>query len=246
MLTPLLLIPGAFCGGWAFEALRPELAAAGREVVAFDPPGQTPGDPPPSLLSITEYAAGVAEASRRLSVPPVLVGHSMGGLVAQLAAARTKVAGLVLLAPSPAWGSAPTSAMELGSGPSLALLLGPYWLGTVAPDWPVMRSHTFDRLPSDEARALYARTRPDSGRALYETLQWWADPTLAAMVPPLDLPALVITGAEDRVHPPVATRATAARLRAEHRVLPGVSHWTLGGPGTEGLAGMILEFAGGL
>lgn len=238
--APLVLIPGAFCDGWAFDAWRPALEASGRCCTALDLPRD-----PALWRSLTDFASVVAEAAGGNAEPPVLVGHSMGGLLAQLAAARLAaagrpVAGLVLLAPSPPWGQPVVSGLEVASGPILAAVLGPYWLGEVEPDWPVMRGYTLDRLPEAEARAIYARMRPESGRALYEVLNWWADPTMAAYVPPMHLPTLVITGELDRVHSPPSTALTAHRLGGRHLVLPGVSHWTVGGPGTEaGLRGML-------
>ncbi len=229
MSAPLLLIPGAFCGPWAFDALRPALEAGGRACATVDlAEGRAV-----AWRSLRDYTATVVEAVRRCAEPPVLVGHSMGGLVAQLAAARARVAGLVLLAPSPAWGQPVASAMEMASGSTLAALQGPYWLGTVEPDWSVVREYTLDRLPAAEARALHAKMRPESGRALFEVLSWWADVGMAASVPPLNVPALVLTGELDRVHTPESTALTARRLGAASVVLPGVSHWTLGGPGAD-------------
>ena len=146
------------------------------------------------------------------------------------------------MAPSPAWGQPVTSALELGSGPALAAMQGPYWLSTVEPDWSVVRECTLDRLPLADARALHARMRPESGRALFEVLQWWADVTMATRVPTLTVPTLVLTGALDRVHTPEATALTAQRLGGRAVVLPGVSHWTLDGPGADACASTILEW----
>ena len=238
MKAPLVFVPGAFCGPWAFDALRPALEAEGRACTAVD----LVGGRSLAWRSLTDYAATVVEAVRRCATPPVLVGHSMGGLVAQLAAARTKVAGVVLLAPSPAWGQPVASAMEMAAGPSLAAVQGAYWMGTVEPDWSVVRDYTLDRLPTADARALQARMRPESGRALFEVLNWWADMSMAASVPPLDIPALVLTGELDRVHTPESTAHTARRLGAQNVVLPGVSHWTLGGPGADAGARAIREW----
>ena len=122
MSAPLLMVPGAFCGGWAFDAMIPALEAAGRRCTALNLPGHAAGGAT-AWRSLTDYAAAVAEAVRRSPEPPVLVGHSLGGLVAQIAAARAPVAGLVLMAPSPAWGQQ-VSAMELASGPTLAAVAG--------------------------------------------------------------------------------------------------------------------------
>ena len=109
----------------------------------------------------------------------------------------------------------------------------------------MVREYTLDRLPLADARAIHARMRPESGRALFEVLNWWADMTAAARVPPLTLPALVLAGDRDRVHSPESTALTAKRLGAAQVVLPGVSHWTLSGPGADAGVQAMLEWLQG-
>ena len=106
-MTAVVMVHGAFCGGWAFEAFRAPFEAAGFEVVAPDLRGHQPGAPSGAVVgvSMADYAADIARLCADLSEPPVLLGHSMGGLVAQLAARRAPVRALVLLAPSPPWGA---------------------------------------------------------------------------------------------------------------------------------------------
>ncbi len=243
MKRPLVCIPGAFCGGWAFDALRPGWEAAGHEVTTLTLPGHGAGETAAGR-SLTDYARAAGQACPEGAV---LVGHSLGGLVAQLAAVRARPAGLALLAPSPAWGQPVTSPVELASAFALPLWRGAYWLEAIAPDWGVVREYTLDRLPPAEAHALHARMTPESGRALFEMLNWWLDPTTASLVPAsLTVPALVLAGEHDRVHPPAATAQTAARLHAEHRVLPGLSHWMLGGPHAAAAGAAVSAFADAL
>jgi pimeloyl-ACP methyl ester carboxylesterase len=51
--------------------------------------------------TIDDYVADVAEVASRFPTPPVVLGHSMGGLITQRFASRHPVSGAVLLASSP-------------------------------------------------------------------------------------------------------------------------------------------------
>jgi len=55
-------------------------------------------------LSLRDYADDLVSLVNSLDSPPLLVGHSMGGLLAQLVAARTRHTGLVAACPAPAAG----------------------------------------------------------------------------------------------------------------------------------------------
>ena len=250
MKPPILMIHGAFCGGWCFDGFRDAFEAQGHFVAAPDLPGHAPGDTPSAVtgLSLTDYARAVVRAIDACPAPPVLLGHSMGGLVVQLAAAQRPVAGLILLAPSPAWGQPVTSAFDLTAGFALAAMRGPYWAQAIAPDYPIVRASTLDRVPEDVARSLYRRMKAESGRALYEILNWWLDPTLAASVPlgAIEAPALVISGGADQVHSPPTVAATALRLGVAPLVVPELSHWTMGEPGSEAVTRACLAWLAAL
>ncbi|WP_231588554.1 alpha/beta hydrolase [Mycobacterium nebraskense] len=57
-------------------------------------------------LSLRDYVDDLLAFVNSLESPPLLVGHSMGGLLAQLVAARTRHIGLVAACPAPAAGIA--------------------------------------------------------------------------------------------------------------------------------------------
>ena len=119
--APVLMIHGAFCGPWSLQGLKDRFAAAGRAVTA---PCLRFHDrnPPPAALGTTgllDYAADLEEEIAALERPPVLVGHSMGGLLAQMLAARMEIAALILLAPSAPWGVPPTTLFEIGAAQHL-------------------------------------------------------------------------------------------------------------------------------
>ena len=246
---PVIMVHGAFCGGWCFDDFRAPFEAAGYVVSAPDLPGHAPGSGTGDVRgrSMRDYAAAVAGWIKACEVPPVLIGHSLGGLVAQLAASKAKVSALVLLAPSPAWGQMTTSAIEAASAFGL-WLQGAYWTEAILPDYGVVRQFTLDRLTSAQARAACARMTPESGLALFETLNWWLDFTAGTFVAPLaaGCPVLAITGEADRIHPPATVQLAAARLGGSFQSAPEMSHWLIGEPGWEGVAERALVWLEGL
>jgi len=87
-MAALLFIHGAWHGGWCWEPLANLLRAQGHIVAAPDMPG-TGG--------LADYTACALEALRALPEPPILVGHSQGGLVITAVAeqAPNEIRGLV-------------------------------------------------------------------------------------------------------------------------------------------------------
>src|SRR5262249_38623680 len=126
---------------------------------------------------LKDYAAAIVEYAKTLRAPPGLIGHSLGGLVVQLASAQIETAGRVLLAPSAPWGVMPTTLEEHGNHFGLTLL-GDYWRRPIPPDYRVARGNTLDRLTRDDARKTFARFVPESGRAVREAMQWWLDSSM--------------------------------------------------------------------
>lgn len=237
---PVVMVHGAFCGGWVFERFAAPFEAAGHKTHRPDLRG---GDGAIAGVSMSDYAQRVAAFAETLDGPPVLIGHSLGGLVCLLAAARTDTAGLILLAPSAPWGVVSSTMEEAVS--ALALYsLGPYWAMAIEPEYATFGRYAVDRLPRAERHALFARMSPESGRALFETLNWWLDPFMTTMARPerIGAPILALSGERDAIHPPTTVRETARRLGAEHVTMNGMSHWLPAEPGWDAVAARCLSW----
>lgn len=234
MAAPIVMVHGAFCGGWVFENFRAPFEAAGHTVLTPDLRGHAAGDRDGAVVGVSmrDYAADIVKLCQTLEEPPILLGHSMGGLVAQLVAARTPVRALVLLAPSAPWGVAGSTMEEAVTAVGLHML-GPFWGLAIHPDRTIMKRFSLDRMPRAERREVLERLRPESGRAVWETLNWWLDPFMTTSVGAhrLNAPVLAMVGERDVVHPPSTVRQTAHRLGATFQQLPGMSHWLPGEPG---------------
>ncbi|NBB14159.1 alpha/beta fold hydrolase [Caulobacter sp. SLTY] len=233
------MVHGAFCGGWVFEAFRRPFEAAGHQVVAPDLPGHGPGGDPAGL-SMRDYADAVIRHCQALDAAPILIGHSLGGLACQLAAARAKPAAMILLAPSAPWGVY-GSTMEEGASAISLYALGPFWLQSIAPDYHLARNYSLDRMSREARDAAFARMVPESGRALWETLNWWLDPFMTTQVGATPgLPVLAVAGGRDVIHPPATVRQTAARLSGTMETFTEMSHWLPAEPGWDTVADRCL------
>ena len=243
----VIMVHGAFCGGWAMEPFRRMFEAAGYDCLTPDLRGHGAGQDRSGTagLSMSNYAADIAALVRSQPVAPILVGHSMGGLVVQMAASRAPVSALVLLAPSPPWGIAGGSLEEAASALSL-YALGPFWLQAIEPDYAAARLYSLDRLDRDERKAVFARMVPESGRAMWETLNWWLDPFMTTRVGAIAAPSLAVSGGRDLIHPTYTVKQTAAQIGAETLDFPEMSHWLISEPGWDAVAKACLDWLGTL
>ena len=96
-MARFVLVHGAFSGEWIWGPLVERLQAAGHSVKAFDLPGSGDDQTPVSEVTLDACAARLCEVLAGGSEPAIVVGNSMGGIIATQAAARCpeRVAALV-------------------------------------------------------------------------------------------------------------------------------------------------------
>ncbi|MCD6076073.1 MAG: alpha/beta hydrolase [Ramlibacter sp.] len=101
MKSPIVLVHGAWHGGWCWDKVRPRLEAAGHRVLAPSLTGlgdrEHLRDPIPSLATHVSDIVNLVQAEELCDV--VLVGHSYGGMVVTGAAdaLRDRIRHLVYL-----------------------------------------------------------------------------------------------------------------------------------------------------
>ncbi|UJP09065.1 alpha/beta hydrolase [Microbacterium sp. KUDC0406] len=90
-MATFVLVPGAWHGSWAFEAVTPLLAAAGHTVHALTLTGLSPDhdDETAARANLDTHATDVVRVLEAADITEAtLVGHSYGGMVITAAADR--------------------------------------------------------------------------------------------------------------------------------------------------------------
>lgn len=231
MSLTLFAIHGAFSGAWSFAPLEAAAARRGWRLHAIDlQPVRDDGAP----ASLRDYLADCLAAISALNAAPVVVGHSMGGLLAQQVAAAGAARAAILLAPAPAWGQFYASVQENMSLLGL-LRLGPFWDRVLPPERQIARDYSMQHMDRAMRADALARLRPESGRALFEINCWGWDPSRASAVAHgrVRCPLMFVAGSRDTVISAATVRASAARYGdlALYREYDGLGHFIFGEPG---------------
>jgi pimeloyl-ACP methyl ester carboxylesterase len=228
-------------GNWS----RGEQLAAVR--AAFDDRGYTTHSPTLRHhdLPIGEGAAKIASLSLRdylddllafvtsLDTPPLLVGHSMGGLLAQLVAARTRHIGLIAACPAPAAGIGGSTPTNRRMSTPWFLRPRPWAKPVPPPTFERFRQWVANAQSEDTAREIYDGLVCESGRAQWEMLLavLKLSQTTRVDAAAVNTPVLVIGGEHDLIVPATVLEQTAA-LYANASVvhLPKCDHMIFSGP----------------
>ena len=250
--SPVVMIHGAFCGAWAFDEFRQAFEsnyAVHAPTLRYHDCGR---EPPRELgrTSLLDYLADLETLISGLDERPILVGHSMGGLLAQMLAAKGLARACLLLAPSAPWGVLPSTMFEIASAQTLLFAAGDYRGTIIQPSYQIAAAHSLDRLDEATRSAVYARFVPESGQATFEIMNWSFDLRRAGRVRARDVtcPVLCLVGSDDKINPPSTVSRIAARYqgRARFEELPGHSHWLIGEPGWEKIAARATAWLDGV
>ena len=163
-LPAILMIHGMWSRPSTFAQLRAELEAVGISSAAVTLPHHDvpPGAPAPAALGTTklaDYVGAVERAASTLDGPIVVLGHSMGGLLAQLLSVRLQPRGLVLLSTAPsAQAGAGGAAVSLASLRTLWGVTGRWgwWNEPTLLDEDGARAGVYNGVPEAEVRPALA------------------------------------------------------------------------------------------
>ncbi len=243
----VILIHGMWSTGRTLSTFRERLEARGYRVYSPGLPCHEDeiqdSESQVANLSILDYTTHLRDYINGLNLedPPILVGHSMGGLLAQKLSAELKVQALVLLCPAQPSGIniiTPTAVWTTFN----AYAKWRFWRKSHKPSLYRAKYGLFNMLDEKTQTRLYRRLVPESGRAYFEIVYWFIDSRKATRIPTKDItvPVLAITGENDRIIRPGVVKKIAEKYpQADYKCYPNHAHWLVDEPGSEDIVNDI-------
>ncbi|MDH4183248.1 MAG: alpha/beta hydrolase [Nitrospinota bacterium] len=246
----IFMIHGMWGGAWCFEKYIPFFEAKGYKCMAVDllHHDVDPKAPPPPQLgttSLVDYVDHMEAQIKKLPNPPIIMGHSMGGLLAQMLAARGLGKAVILLTPASPAG---ILALRLTVIKTFwdAITTWAYWRKPFLLSFDKLVYSVMNNTPQEEARLYYDRMVYESGRAIFEIGSWLVDLRRGSAVDEtrVTAPMLVVAGSLDRITPAKVVRQVAAKYAhvSEYREFPHNAHNVLAEPGWEAVAEHAYEW----
>jgi non-heme chloroperoxidase len=222
--------------GWPDDPETVEEAKAHPEVFAHKSVGQ-----------IADYVDGII---RKLDKKPVVIGHSFGGLMAQILAGRGLASVTVAIDPAPFRGVLPLPISALRS--ASPVLSNPANRNRAVPlTYEQFRYGFANAVDEDEAKQLYETySVPGSGVPIFQAASANLNPWTEAKVDtknPERGPLLIIVGESDHTVPPAIAKAAYKRQQANEGVtefveIPGRGHALVIDNGWRDVADTALAF----
>lgn len=217
---PILFIHGMWEGGWLWDNFLGFFTERGYTCHALYLRGHDPARPDPNLgkLTIRRYVDDVRAVAAALG-NPILIAHSMGGLIVQKLAEETNPPAAVVIAPAAPRGIFALNTwalLQISVRHSPEILLGrPLMLSRAE-----MNTLLLNRLPPDEQARTYAKLVPESGRQTFD-IAVVGLPVAAAQV---RCPLLVLGATDDQITPAKMVRKIARKYDATYRQYNGSAH----------------------
>jgi pimeloyl-ACP methyl ester carboxylesterase len=222
--------------GWPDDPETVEEAKAHPDVLAHKSVGQ-----------IADYVAGIIS---RLDKKPAVIGHSFGGLLAQILAGRGLASSTVAIDPAPFRGVLPLPISALRS--ASPVLKNPANRNKAVPlTYEQFRYGFANAVDEDEAKELFETYAvPGSGVPIFQAASANLNPWTEAKVDtknPERGPVLIICGADDHTVPPSIAKAAYKKQQhnegvTEYLEIPGRGHALVIDNGWRDVADAALAF----
>jgi pimeloyl-ACP methyl ester carboxylesterase len=218
-MSRVLLVHGAWHGPWCWDDFAHRLSVGGHDVHTVRLSGHD-GRPGRLWYRLGHYLDDVARAASQFDEPPVLIGHSLGGLLVQKHLERHAAAGAVLMASIPPRGGLST-VLRLAMRHPLVLLRANLSMSLRAftTSASLVREMFFGpSTPQSIVEACIERLQNDSFLMFLGVLRLrWRPPVTP-------LPVLVLGAEQDGFFTPAEVERTARAYETEAQIFPGMGH----------------------
>ncbi len=223
--TPLLFVHGAYGGGWEWdEHFLPYFAERGWSSHALSLRGHAGSEGAADLrfARLRDYIADVEQVAASLSSTPVLIGHSLGGMIVQHCLHRRPIPAAVLMASSPPHGMIGSLFGMALTNPRLMYELSfAHHLGPRVTSGSAIERALFSKgTPASLVRAYMRRFGAESDMVLLDLLFLDLPPS----TPTLDTPVLVLGAENNSFVYRSGLETTADTYRTKAEIFPGMAH----------------------
>lgn len=230
----IFMIHGMWCGAWCWEKYKKFFEANGYSCII------------PTLLlheneangralsvlgkiSLRDYVSDLENQIRALKEPPIVIGHSMGGLLALILASKGLAKAAILITPAPPHG---ISALRWSAFRSFlsGFLRWKFWEKPFKQTFKEAVYSMLHELPPDEQREVFEKLVYESGRVISEIVFSFLDPRKSSWIETskIPCPVLVIGAEKDIITPAVVVKKIAERYETAYKEFYGYSHWIIG------------------
>jgi len=238
---PILFIHGAYAGAWCWkERFLPWFAQRGwaAHAVSLSGHGNSPGRDGLDRLGLDQYVADIVETVATLPAPPILVGHSMGGMVVQKYLERAAAPAVVLMASVPPQGLIYSALGLFFTAPQLFVDLNRI-MGGGEPSADSMRQILFHQpISVENLKRYWKRFQPESHRALWD-MSFFNLPNTSRVY---RAPMLVLGAQYDRLISPGQVKMTANAYGVPPEIFLNMGHAMMLERGWEQVAVRIDEW----
>ena len=200
--------------------------------------GESDNDRSLRRTRVKHYVQDVARVIESLETPPIIVGHSMGGLVVLRYLEDHELPGAVLLAPVPIGGVWRATLRTLRRHPIKFLKANLTWNLKPLIEKREIAADLFlpDDATDDQIDTMWANLQEESYMAYLDMLFFVRSrPQL------VHAPVEIIAGSEDRLFSVKESRRMAGAYGVELRVIEGAAHDLMLGPSWEEAARAVAE-----
>jgi pimeloyl-ACP methyl ester carboxylesterase len=240
--TPLLFVHGAWHAAWCWDVhFLNYFAQHGFTALAVSLRGHGQSDGVKNLrwTRIANYVEDLVNTAGKLPSPPVVIGHSMGGLVVQKYLEEGFAPAAVLLASVPPAGILATTLRTARRHPvafaKVNLTLSMYPLVAT---YQLAREAFFSENLEEEQAQAYAKRLQD------ESYLGFLDMLVFNLPKPerVKTPMLILGGGRDRFFSPGEVEATARAYKTQSEIFLDMAHDMMLEPGWQAVAERIVSW----